>query len=278
MTTEYININGSIVDVNFAKLNIDNRAFQYGDGFFESMRTQNGQLLYEANHQRRLEESLDFFEMENNTINLKKEVQKTLEANQLLDARCKIICYRADGGMYLPSNAKYNYVITAKHSDDKGFKALESGLNARIYHTNTKPCCPLSNYKSTAAQLYVLASLFGKKSNADEVVLINQHGRICEGANANIYFAKPNNIVHRIHLSEGCLNGVMAQVADKAMQDAGWHVIETPIAIDQLNDYTEAWLSNVSRGIRRIASIDGVTFSERSTSDRLIDLLNNQSF
>ncbi len=269
-----INHNGNIVPTNTIELGIDNRAFQYGDGFFESMRTHDYTLLFDEYHQRRLDETLTYFSMQGQPIRLKDEVEKLLRANSAPRARCKLICHRSSGGMYLPNENSFQYHILLQDVEPQMFSSTAEGLSATVYYENTKSCSPLANYKSSSAQLYVLASLFGQSAKKNEVILLNQHGRVCEGCNANIYFANEKKEIFKIPLSEGCLNGVMGQVSDKTLLDAGYKLVDAPIALADLQKFNESWLCNVSRGIRHLSSIDAYVFPSTTCSEALISLLN----
>ncbi|MDF2433537.1 MAG: branched-chain amino acid aminotransferase, partial [Mucilaginibacter sp.] len=58
MAPVFINFNGEILPAGSKLLSLDNRAFKYGDGLFESMRLMKGQLKFADLHADRLQRGM----------------------------------------------------------------------------------------------------------------------------------------------------------------------------------------------------------------------------
>ena len=78
-----INIDGNLFQNNEAKLEIDNRGFQFGDAVFETIRVVQGKILFWEEHYFRLMASMRILRMEipmNFTLEyLQEEIYKTLK-------------------------------------------------------------------------------------------------------------------------------------------------------------------------------------------------------
>jgi hypothetical protein len=65
MALEYIFLNDRLVPAEEAQISVNDRGFLYGDGFFETIRAQNGRILFLAEHLARLEASTRQFLVDN---------------------------------------------------------------------------------------------------------------------------------------------------------------------------------------------------------------------
>ena len=73
--------------------------------------------------------------------------------------------------------------------------------------------------------MFVMAAKYAKEKGWDEVIIINEHGRVCEALTSNI-FLKINDIYYTPPLSEGCIDGVNR----KAFLSENRNMIERPVA------------------------------------------------
>ena len=100
--------NGDYIDKSNFSFSIDNRAFKYGDAFFETIRCSFGNPLFWEEHYFRIAASFyimkmsppDNFEMKT----LKSIVENLLLKNNLTSSpsRVKITFFRNSGGYYSP--------------------------------------------------------------------------------------------------------------------------------------------------------------------------------
>src|SRR3954469_23485818 len=105
--SEYINWNGKIVDREDFHISPDNRSFRYGDGFFETMKITDGNILLAPFHIARFFTSLQllwfdvpaFFTPEYFAEQVQKLVVKN---NHASFARVRLMVYRGYGGLYDP--------------------------------------------------------------------------------------------------------------------------------------------------------------------------------
>ena len=112
-----INYNGEIVNFSKEVLTVNNRAFKYGDALFETIKANNSNIHFLEDHYFRLMASMRMLRMEipmSFTMDyFENELSKTIEANNLQDARIRITVYRKDGGLYTPDTNKVDFIIEA---------------------------------------------------------------------------------------------------------------------------------------------------------------------
>ncbi|MGN6475995.1 MAG: aminotransferase class IV, partial [Flavipsychrobacter sp.] len=99
----YINLNGKIIEAGAAGLPVDNRAFRYGHGLFETMLVQNGAIQLANYHWKRLMGSANalYFKLPKLLTQavLEEEVLKTVRKNGLEPlCRVRLQLYAGTGG------------------------------------------------------------------------------------------------------------------------------------------------------------------------------------
>ncbi|NUM32102.1 MAG: aminotransferase class IV [Bacteroidetes bacterium] len=222
-----------------------NRSFLYGDGFFDTLLIDNLNFKnYDIHYQRNFksaqilgmewknEWTTDYF------LNLIKEIYSKSSGKTI---KLRFTFYRNSYGGYSPENNSMGFSIKIEPYLIRKPKILKTC----IYKKSSKQCNFFSNIKSTSALLYVMAALEMKKNECDEIIILNEFGRICESLNSNIYIKK-NNVFYTPPLSEGCVDGTFRTQMLKG--DFGYNVIEKPLKIEELNEY-EFYFSNAVKGL-----------------------------
>src|SRR5690606_35372530 len=124
----------------------------------------------------------------------------------------------------------------------------QAGLRVGLYTEQYKPTYPLSNLKSINCLPFVLAGLFRKQQGFDEVILLNQEGRLCETLSSNIFVCY-NNAIYTPALSEGCVDGTMRRAVIEIAKEMGKTIVEAKIQPQILLEADEIFLTNAIKGI-----------------------------
>src|SRR5690606_21319524 len=100
------------------------------------------------------------------------------------------------------------------------FPLPEPKLSVKIglYTDNYKPCNELSTIKSGNALLYVMAGIWAKEHGYDDVLILNEHGCVCEATGSNVFVVKDEK-VFTPPVSEGCVDGVMRRFVIRQLQE-----------------------------------------------------------
>ena len=166
-----INLNGSLFPNSENLFKSGNRAFLYGDQLFETIRFQNGKLLFWEEHYFRMMGGACMLRMEIpqylNIEFLENEIIKTLKASNLFEfnSRVRLSLYRSDGGFYLPTNRSLKYLIEVDEIIDRPLVLNDNGLVIDVFYDHYKPNQTISNLKGGNSLVSVLSSIFADEND-----------------------------------------------------------------------------------------------------------------
>ena len=254
MGKQFINLNGSILSSDQQIFPVSNRGFRYGDGLFESMRYMNGVLKFPDLHIDRVQKGMKALKLENSSYIdswfLREKVDELARRNKTgPDARFRLTVFRDSGGLYSPDSNKMAYVLESQSMDDSHYTFNKKGLIIDVYDELTKPVNILSNLKTCNSLVYVLAGIYKNQNALDEVMILNQHGFLCESISSNVFVVYDRKL-YTPSLNEGCIGGVMRQVVMRLAKENGIELIEAQVNPDILNEADEVFLTNAARGIQ----------------------------
>ncbi|WP_127846221.1 aminotransferase class IV [Psychroflexus aestuariivivens] len=271
--------NGEILPFENANLKIDNRAFNYGDGLFETIRVINGKIMFWEAHYFRLMSSMRILRMQIpmdfSPEYLEKKIQDLVESNELSTsaARVKINVYRKSGGLYTPENFDIGYVISTKKLDNPFYTLTENNYEVELFKDHTILSGMLSTLKSTNKLVNILGSIFAEENGFDNSFLINEKKSVVEVTNGNIFVIKGNQI-KTPPLSDGCLNGIIRkQVIEIIQKIEDLEITEVSISPFELQKSDEIFFTNAIQGIKSITKYRKKTFTNK-IAKQLVGKLN----
>ncbi|MBU0488249.1 MAG: aminotransferase class IV [Bacteroidetes bacterium] len=231
---------------------------------FESIRVADGiPLLIEA-HIERLQAGMNLLGYDNNpelqTPNITGWVKKLADVNNIkVLGRARLMVFRSDGGLFKPETDKAEWILelTALPDDsNQPFRQIE----AVICEEFPKPASRLSNIKSCNALVSVVSRRFAATHGADDAIIVNTMGRICEATSSNIFIVK-NGILVTPALSEGCVAGIMRNHVIATLQQQGYQISEGEITREMMLEADEVFLTNAISRIISIKKIHNRNFS-----------------
>jgi branched-subunit amino acid aminotransferase/4-amino-4-deoxychorismate lyase len=236
------------------RLPITNRAFQYNDGFFETIMVVNGKLRFWSDHQERMKEAAKALQL---TIP-HSFWDGDLEANllQLADknsasgyGRLKLKIWRAGAGLYTPQRNEVEWLATAEPTSPIPDKGIQIG----ICQTARTVFSPLSHFKGPNAPLYVLAGLEKQSQLCDDMLLLDAKGNVAELISSNIFWIEDDVLVTPA-LKSGCVNGILRRNIIRWCQQQGIGVLEKLAKTEELFQADSVFAANVT-GIKGITSL-----------------------
>lgn len=247
-----INLNGELIEMsrNFGiTFTTDNRAFNYGDGLFETIRMFDGKMPFLNHHFQRFKRGCTILQLHSSTITyefFEAEIKK-LQPSPHANLRIKWLAYRKAGGLYTPQSDDLDFLITATPLTDSQFnwKTLTVGVCKNV----TLPCNLLSNIKTCNSLPYILAAKYSASNGWDDGIILNQYGRVAESTNANIFIIKNNTLITP-SLDEGCLDGTTRKLILLLTQQIGIPTYETQLTLQDLLTADEVFLTNAIEGIK----------------------------
>ena len=267
--------NNEIVNSNEIVLSKTNRGFSYGDGFFETINFFKGSVFNFQNHFKRIIFSASLLDLKFDLTILELEIliTKIINVNNLLNGSVKIIIYRESEGKYLPLTNKSSFYISCTKDSSDEFVLNTKSLKIDLYKDNFKSDSPLSNIKSLNSLLYVMASIYAKKNNFDDVLIFNSNKRIIESTNSNLFLFS-DDVIYTPPLSDGCVDGTMRRLIVDILKIKYTISIES-ITESQLLSSNEIFLTNSFSGVKWVGSFKNSGNKNKSVCSYVIDSLNN---
>lgn len=249
---------------------MNNRAFLYGDGFFESMRVHDGKILHAKLHEARIRHAMELLEFDGHELAstdiLEEKINALIRKNELGKyVRIRYTLFRQSDGFYSPENNNTGYLLSAFPLSDT-YTFPDKGKTAIIYTRQAKARGPFSCIKSISSLFYVMAGIAVKHAKADDCLLLNTSGNIIEGLSSNIFFWYNNTLITP-PLSEGCVDGVMRR---KILDLADRHGIpfrEQMIGEPEVMLSDEIILTNAIRGVQYIEWLNGKQFGHAKAGE-----------
>lgn len=256
---EIVYLNGAMVPRHEARISPFDRGFLYGYGLFETMRAYEGRVFRLERHLARLRRSAErlLFASEVDVYDLEQAIYRTLEANELADARIRLTVSAGPGERALAPAAEG--LITVLVSAEKlvlPSQAYEKGVRAAIATPRRNSLSPLSRIKSTNYLDSLVAHSQALASGADEAILLDERGFIAEGSMSNIFFVS-NGLLLTPSEESGILPGITREAVLELARDLGVEVVVGDIPLVDLTRADEAFLTSSVREVMPIASVDG---------------------
>ncbi len=246
-----ININGSIQIKKDLSLT-NNRGFLYGDALFDTLLYRNNTLVFIDAHYFRLLAGMRQLRMEIPVYFTQeyweKEIRKTLQTNELTEARVRTTVFRNAIGFYTPTSNETQFIIQT--SDLK--LTSKTAYRLGIYKENYLNTSSINSIKTTNRLPNVLASIFSKENGFDNCILLNHKKQIAEAINANIFLVFKNQIITP-PLSAGCVKGIVREkLIDLINNNPDLQLIEKAVEVYDLQKADEVFLTNSVIGIQAV--------------------------
>jgi para-aminobenzoate synthetase component 1 len=246
--------NGRIVPADQAKIPVSDPGFQYGFGFFETIRAEKGQPLHLARHLKRFEQSWKkLYKTAFPNLSWGVILSDVLNQNRLTTetAAIKIITAWAESDCppYHP-----HLIITARPYTHRLTLLGRMGLNLGTYPYPRQS--PLADYKTLNYLYYFKAGRWASVNGFDEALILNPDGSISETNTGNIAIICGKKLIEPASLH--VLPGVMADVLRNTAKKNGFKVIQKPLLKEMLISSDYAFVTNALMQIVPILSLDGL--------------------
>lgn len=275
-------IDGQYYRKSEAKISVYDHGFLYGDGVFEGIRSYGGNVFKLKEHIDRLYRSANAIML---SIPFSKEeitaaVLGTLRKNGLKDAYIRLVVTRGVGDLGLDPRKCPEpsvIIITEPMLQLYDKERREKGLSMIISWVRRDPTDATSHeVKSLNYLNSILSKIEANNAGADEALILDSRGFICEATAENIFIIKDGDILTPPPTS-GALSGVTAGVIKRLAQKLGYKVIERDVTPTELYGSDEAFLSGTGAQIMPIREVNKRTIGSGKLGPitrRLIDEFN----
>ena len=262
-------VNGKPVDC----VSTADRGLLYGDGVFETIAVESGQLRYWPQHLRRLQSGCERLGMAPvDAALLAQECRSLIEQSQ--QAVIKIIVTRGSGGRgyRLPERPQSSRIIQLHAWPNYPASCTETGIKTRICRTRLGHNSSLAGIKHLNRLEQVLARREWDDPAIMEGLMLDSSGGLVEGTMSNVFMIK-DAVLITPDLQHCGVAGIMRA---RVLELAEKHSIEVSvqgIELDALLQADEVFVCNSLIGIWPVTGIDKQIFIKGPVSTRLQTLL-----
>lgn len=202
-------INGALSFADDAKVPVNDEGFLYGNGFFETIRVENGKPRFLNKHVERFNRTWRaLFPDEPPDLTWQDIIDQIIKANALENsvASAKILATRGSGD--LPSRNR-TLLAMAKPYVHRLQEKKAVGLKILTYPEPR--LSPLADYKSLNYLYYLNAGRWSIQNGADEALILNPDGSVSETNTANILLIHRKSLIvpKSLHVLPGIFQSVL---------------------------------------------------------------------
>ncbi|GAB3770306.1 aminotransferase class IV [Spirosoma horti] len=266
--------NSDILSEGDFRLAINDRAFQYGDGLFETIRYETNRVWFWPDHFARLSAGMSAFHFTPpksfSAETIHEAILHLLSSNGLTHqpARLKIQVWRQPGGLYTPATNEVNLLITVRPGIP--FSITEKAQTG-IYDAFRLSPSPVSAFKTLNALPYVLAGVHKEYHKLDDVILLDTDGHLAECL-ASTLFWYANETLYTPSLQTGCINGIIRQQLLRTAPGLGISVQEGLYKPETLREAQAIFCANVM-GIQWLNGVNNDNIHQSEKARERLDVL-----
>ncbi|MBI3922613.1 MAG: aminotransferase class IV [Armatimonadetes bacterium] len=248
-------INGETMPIEEAKVSIDDRGFQFGDGVYEVVRSYGGRLWALERHLARLQRSLESIGISGLAIDeVRDAVTGLYEQAEISDA---LMYFQVTRGV-APRQHTYScgivptFLVTVRHHPE-----IRPSHFSRGVPIITLPECRWHrrDIKSTNLLPNVLAKQQAHAQGAYEAVFV-EADHVTEGAGTNVFIAQGGGLI-TAPAGTHILHGITRQLVLETARRKGLSCEEEYFSQASLQSADEVFLAGTSIGIMPVTRVDG---------------------
>lgn len=260
-------LNGHFINEQKATVSANNRSFRYGDGCFETIKLMHGKVLQPQYHTGRLFASLAQLHFDcpsyfTPTYIIQRIEELAAKNQHQTLARIRVTVFRGDGGLYDPSNMRPNLLIQSWPLNEENNQLNSNGLVLDIYREGHKACDTLANIKSNNYLLYAMAAIAAKAQHCNDMLVLNQHGRIADSSIANLWLVEGDTLVTPA-LTEGPVSGTVRRYLLENAASKGFSANESAVTEERLLAADEVFLTNAIYGLKWVQRIGNQAYGSK---------------
>jgi branched-chain amino acid aminotransferase len=263
-------INEALVPLSQARVSVEDRGFLYGDGFFETLRAEDGRVLFLDEHIERLQTSAQAFRIKfPDQVPWEDRLTRLLAANGLQQgiAAVKILLTRGEAtGLGLPDSLSPTLVIWARPYQPPGPKEYEAGWPVVVFPERRSNF--IGGHKSLNYLFYLAARQYALDQGAREALVLEADGQVSEGAATSLIVAQHDRFL--TPTAPSALPGVTVAALARALERQGRNLERARLQLSQVQEADGLWLANSLMGVMPVSSLEGKSVPQASEKTRFL--------
>lgn len=250
----------------------DDRGFTLGDGLFETVLSEGGELVDWPAHVRRLIEGCAALGLPApDEGRLASHARQALYAAGLREARAAVrvtwTAGRAGRGLDRPADLEPTLSVTAAPAPPQPAPARLVTVEIRRNETS-----PTARHKTLNYLDNVMARRQAVEGGGDEALMLNCRGEVACASASNLFWVK-GDYLYTPALECGVLAGVVRAKVIELAPEFGLLAREARASRSVLNEAEAIFLTNSLIGARPVSTLDGLALPQQVEHSILNDLL-----
>lgn len=255
-----VNLNGTLVPKEDAKISVYDHGLLYGDGVFEGLRIYSRRIFRLQEHLDRLWESARaiMLEIPMTKEQMASEMNRTVEANGLVDGYIRLVITRGAGSLGLDPNRTSNpqVIIIADKISLYPQEYYETGLEIVTASTiRNHPAALNPRIKSLNYLNNILAKIEGLRAGCVEALMLNHKGEVSECTGDNIFVIRKGEL-YTPSIDSGILGGITRDVVLELASKAGIKTHEVAMTRHDVYVADECFLTGSAAEVVPVVKVD----------------------
>lgn len=259
MTGPFFSLNGALTPIAEATVPLDDLAFAYGFGVYETLKVRHGVLYFADLHEERLWQSARVIGLEHpfRPGDFRRFLEALVAANATVDANLKALLI---GGASATEARLVILQLAPLFPDRKNYKHGGTAITwsgERVY-PQAKTLNMLVSY---------LAYREARAHDAYDALLVNRRDEITEGTRTNFFVTDGASLA--CAPADQVLEGVTQLTVRRVIRELGIPLEERPLPRSKLSQWQGAFLTSTSTKILPLRRIDAADLTLSPLVDRL---------
>lgn len=245
------------------------RGLAYGDGLFETMRLERGQLPFWCFHYQRLRRDCGRLQLALDFDLLQRYLEELIDLARdrgAIKGVIKLIVTRGKAGRgYQPSlDNKPTVVLSVFPFPSYPHHFIEQGVKVYVCKHRLPDNPALAGIKHLNKLDHVLAALEWRGSSCQEALLLDQHDHLVEASTRNIFVVKNDSLLTPSLQKAGVAGILRRRIMEDYAESHGLIVMESALSLEDLKTADEIFLTNSVLGIWPVKSVASSELEEFS--------------
>ena len=257
-------MDGILVPWRDAKVHILTHALHYGSSVFEGERAYGGKIFESKKHSERLIQSANYLDMPlpYSVEQIEDAKQEILDNNKEKDLYVRVIAWRGSGLDMGVASAKNKVHMSVSAWEWGAYYGDAKMQGAKLDISKWKRPSPdtIPSF-AKASGLYMICTVSKHEAEAkgcSDALMLDYRGYVAEATGANVFFVH-DGVVHTPK-PDCFLNGITRQTVMQMLRERGIETIERHIELDELEKFTECWLTGTAAEVTPVGRIGNYTF------------------
>jgi branched-chain amino acid aminotransferase len=257
-------MDGIMVPWRDAKVHILTHALHYGSSVFEGERAYGGKIFESKRHSERLIQSANYLDMPlpYSVEQIEDAKQEILDNNKEKDLYVRVIAWRGSGLDMGVASAKNKVHMSVSAWEWGAYYGDAKMQGAKLDISKWKRPSPdtIPSF-AKASGLYMICTVSKHEAEAkgcSDALMLDYRGYVAEATGANVFFVH-DGVVHTPK-PDCFLNGITRQTVMQMLRERGIETIERHIELDELENFTECWLTGTAAEVTPVGRIGNYSF------------------